>query len=50
MNNGHINQSGVIVQKDTLIYPKDINKVRQFYEEKGDGIKKKARKDFENDN
>ncbi|KAA1240794.1 hypothetical protein [Aquimarina sp. RZ0] len=49
-NNGHIDQSGVIVEKDTLIYPKDSSKVRQFYEEKGDNIKKKARKDFENGN
>ena len=46
---GQYYESGMLVEKDSLIYLKDINKVNQFYKDKGERIKKKARNDFKND-
>lgn len=49
-SNGSIHESGMGVRKDTLVYIKDIDKVREYYKDKADGIKKKARKKFDNGN
>ncbi len=50
MNNGHIDQSGEVVEKDSLIYLQDTNKVDQFYIKKNERIKQRAKTDFEQRN
>ena len=43
---GQYYESGMMVEKDSLVYLKDENKTDQFYKEKNERIKQEVRDDF----
>ncbi len=49
-NNGHIDETGVVIIKDTLVSLKNVDKVNKFYKDKNQRVKSIARKKFENEN
>jgi len=50
MNNGHVDQSGGLTRKDSIVYVKDSTKIQLMIEKRNLQIKQKAHDDFKKSN